>query len=493
MTPQEYEKALAEDIAGFYADPLGFVMYVYPWGQAGTPLENFDGPDDWQRDFLNKLGQQIKERNFDGVHAVDPILFAVSSGHGIGKSCVTAWLIHFIMSTRPMARGVVTANSVPQLEDKTWPEMAKWKKMAINSHWFDKTGSRGNLKLWQPAHPENWKTTGLANRKENSEAFAGLHNASSTAFYIFDEASAIDDAIWEVSEGGLTDGEPMWFCFGNPTRNTGRFRECFGRFKHRWTTFQIDSRQAKMTNKEKIQQWIDDYGINSDFIKIRVLGEFPGASERQFIRSDLVQTARERDLLPDAYRWQPIVISVDVARFGSDQTVICIRQGLKLHELRKFRGLDTQQVASRTMEACREYQEGLTPVIMVDDVGVGGGVTDCLRSLGYIVNAVNAGTVPTDREMYFNKRAEMWGRMRQWLRDGGDIPDDNELAEQLISPEYDFTPKQQIRLERKADMKARGLASPDCGDALAISFAEYVSPDFGEDSYEPEEDYDFED
>ncbi|EBI0451191.1 terminase, partial [Salmonella enterica subsp. enterica serovar Cerro] len=183
---------------------------------------------------------------------------ATSSGHGIGKSALTAWVILYIMSTRPFCKGVVTANTSEQLRTKTWGELGKWKKRCITGHWFEYNNGKGNMNIYHVDHMESWRCDGQTCREENSESFAGLHAANSSPFYIFDEASAVPDKIWEVAEGGLTDGEPFWFAFGNPTRNTGRFRECFRKFKHRWRRKQIDSRLAKMTNKELIEEWRND-------------------------------------------------------------------------------------------------------------------------------------------------------------------------------------------------------------------------------------------
>ena len=130
---------LAKDVQQFYADPLGFVMWAYPWGQPGL-LEKHSGPDDWQREFMTELGRQVKERNFDGLQPVAPIRMVVVSGHGVGKSTLSAWLCHWIMSTRPRAKGTVTANTFSQLSTKTWAAIQSWARMLINRHWFQVTG-----------------------------------------------------------------------------------------------------------------------------------------------------------------------------------------------------------------------------------------------------------------------------------------------------------------------------------------------------------------
>src|SRR5580765_321936 len=213
------ELQLWKDMAKFYADPLGFVMYAYPWGKPGI-LEKHDGPDRWQREFLIELGNQVRERKFDGLNPVSPIRMVIASGHGVGKTVLFAWLTHWIMSTRPRARGTITANTYTQLSTKTWAAIQSWSRLLINRHWFRVTGDT----MYFEGQKESWAVSAQSCKEENSEAFAGQQAADSTSCYLLDEASSISEKIWEVSEGGLTDGEPMIFASGNPTRNTGKFQ-----------------------------------------------------------------------------------------------------------------------------------------------------------------------------------------------------------------------------------------------------------------------------
>ena len=196
------------------------------------------------------------------------------------------------------------------------------------------------MSLCHKDYPHSWRCDAQTCREENSEAFAGLHANTSTPFYIFDEASAIADKIWEVTEGALTDEntEIIWLAFGNPTRTDGRFRECFGKFKHRWITFQIDSREVEGTNKAEFQRQVEDYGEDSNHAKIWIRGEFPTATAAGFIPSDVVEDARK--YRAEGYHRLPKILAVDVARFGDDQTVIDWRQGRKFVVLDKLREKD---------------------------------------------------------------------------------------------------------------------------------------------------------
>jgi hypothetical protein len=317
----------------------------------------------------------------------------------------------------------------------------------------------------------------LERRKHRS--VAGLHNKGRRVILIFDEASAISDKIWEVSEGALTDEgtEIIWLAFGNPTRNSGRFRECFGRFRHRWDHGHIDSRHVEGTNKALLDQWVLDYGEDSDFVRVRVRGVFPHAGSMQFISSELVQEATRRDVY--RVRDEPLILGVDVARFGDDASIIRFRQGRDARSIPpiKLRGVDTMELAARIADESARHR---VDAIFVDGGGVGGGVVDRCRQIGLRVTEVQFGAksdrapVGQDRAIgYANKRAEMWSNLREWLQ-GGAIDGDPELIADLTGIEYGYVlrdGRDAIILERKEDMKRPGVASPDDGDALALTFA----------------------
>lgn len=479
MNP-EYDARLIEEVAKFYADPLGFVIFAYPWDsdpalqlvELPAPYNMLystrHGPDKWACDFLHDLGVLVRERGFDGRFAVDAIRMAVASGHGIGKSALVAWLVDWIMSTRRGANGVVTANTSPQLETKTWPEIVKWTKRCITGHWFDISAGRGAMKMAHRSAPESWKCVAQTCREENAEAFAGLHAADSTPFFIFDEASAIPDKIAETAEGGLTDGEPMFFKFGNPTRNSGAFFNAFHGRRHRWNTRQIDSRNVAITNKAQIAQWIEDYGVDSDFVKVRVRGIFPSASARQFISVADVDAAFGRQLRPEQYQYAPRILSCDPAWEGDDMLEIGLRQGLKFQILRTIPKNDNDVQVANLL--ARLEDEHKADAVFIDG-GYGTGIVSAGRTMGRDWMLVWF-SGKSDDEGCINKRAEMWNNVKRWLKEGGALdPTDHQLRSDLISPEAVPRLDGKIQLESKADMKARGLLSPGRGDALALTFA----------------------
>ncbi len=461
MTAAQLEEKLYQicEIGTF--DPLTWVRTIFPWGEKGTLLEHETGPDKWQVDVLEALR--------DGsLHAKRSTRIAVASGHGIGKTALTAWVILWFMSCRPHPGMRVTANTMNQLSVVTWRELAKWHKLMANKHWFEWTAT----KFYHKAHAETWFAPAVPWSENNSEAFAGLHE--NHVLVLFDEASGISDVIWEVVEGAMTTPGAFWLCFGNPTKNTGRFRECFsgGRFADRWKTMHVDSREAKKTNKEELKEWEETYGEDSDFFRVRVRGVFPRQGAMQFISGEMVREAVKRKV--EVPRGAPKIMGVDVARYGDDESVIARRHGRRLEPLMTFRELDTMQLAAEVGKMINTYRPDIT---FVDDVGVGAGVVDRLLQLGYNVIGVNGGTSPeaSNKAVYTNKRAEMWGRMRDWLA-SGEIPADVELMSQLVGPEYEYSNKMQIMLEKKESMKKRGLDSPDRADALALTFAFDVIP-----------------
>lgn len=455
---------LIEAIAGFRHDPLGFVLFAFPWGEKGGPLETEDGPDTWQRELLEDIGLKLRSGAADAHEA---IRLAVASGHGVGKSGLVAWLIQWALATFPDTRVVVTANTEGQLKTKTWPELSKWHQISIVRDWFEFTAT--SLFSKQRGKDKTWRADLIAWSENNTEAFAGLHNAGKRIVLIMDEASAIPDKIWEVSEGALTDAntEIIWAAFGNPTMNTGRFREAFRRFRHRWTTWQIDGRTAKRTNKAQIAQWVADYGEDSDFVKVRVRGMFPAASERQFISTNDVDAAFGRHLCLEQYAFAEKIIAVDPAWTGADEFVIGMRQGLMFQILRVIPYNDNDmQMAALIGQLQDEHAASHVWI----DKGYGTGIYSAGISLSRNWLLVDFGGQATEIGC-LNKRAEIWKGMRDWLKAGGAIPNDPQLYQDLIGPETAGRADGKLQIESKQDMKKRGLPSPNRADALAITFA----------------------
>jgi len=354
-----------------------------------------------------------------------------------------------------------------QLRTKTWPEIGKWNRLAETFDWFKVT--KTSMFSADPGAEHTWRADAIPWSEHNTEAFAGLHNEGSRIVLIFDEASAIADKVWEVAEGALTDAntEIIWLAFGNPTRNTGRFRECFRRYRKLWKTYQIDSRTVEGTNKEYLQEMVDTHGEDSDLVKYRVRGIFPDASTKQFIASSDAQNAMGRFLRPEQYNFAPVILTCDPAWEGDDELVIGKRQGLRFDILKIIAKNDNDiEIANLLARFEDEHQADAVFI----DFGYGTGIVSAGKTMGRRWRLVNFASASADMGC-LNKRAEMWLGARDWLKAGGALPPDQQLVDELTSPETKPRTDGKLQLESKDDMKKRGLPSPNRADALCLSFA----------------------
>jgi hypothetical protein len=452
------ESKLAQMIAETRDSPLDFVKKFFHWGEGD--LTKYEAPDEWQTEFLLEIENRLKN-NGEGA----ALKFATSSGHGVGKTAVVSWLILWFISTRPNSAIVVTANTQTQLSTKTWRELNRWLGRMLHRHWFQWQATR----LFHVLKPETWYAAAIPWSENNPEAFAGTHETAGVLI-LFDEASAIVDIIWENIEGALTTHGAIWCAFGNPTRNDGYFYRCFHDLKHRWQTYKVDSRKAMVANKAQLQQWVDDYGEDSDFVRVRVRGEFPRISINQFISSAIIQESM--GIPPDrsSYHDRP-VIGVDVARFGEDRSVIAVRRGKTVDEnIQTFLGIDTMELAGFVVARYRD--EGSNGIVCVDGVGVGAGVVDRLRQYGIPVIDVQSGAKSSDPRTYYNKRCELYGKLKDWLSAGGILPKNKDLARELSIIEYQINNKLQIQLASKEDIRRKNDGkSTDLADPIAFTFA----------------------
>lgn len=474
LTEADLERELNERAGRYYADPLGFVKYAFPWGEPGQLVDE-PGPDKWQAEFLKGIGAEVK-RNIASKQPFPwkPIRRAVSSGHGIGKSTMVAWLVNWIMVTRPHSVGTITANTFTQLETKTWAAIQRWHGLSLFSDWFECTSRL----MYAKGHKATWYCSPQSSKEENSESFAGQHSKPATSFYCFDEDSAIPDEIHRVAEGGLTDGEPMIFLFGNPTRNNGHFhRACFTEGT-RWNPTIVDSRQSRFTNKAQIEEWAQDFGEDSDFFRVRVMGRPPNASDAQFIDQGRVTAAQSRQVV--VLEDEPLVAGVDFAWGGSDDNVVRFRRGLDARSIPSIRvkgefTRDPGVMVTRLGEILRkEYDGRRVSMLFLDSAGIAGPIAARLRQLGHRnIQEVNFGADSPDMKFRYY-RDYMWGQMKEWLLQGA-IDRHPELEADLVGPGLRPDPRQRVWLESKEDMKKRDVDSPDDGDALALTFAAPVA------------------
>lgn len=458
MTPAEAKKALVVDIESFASDPYGFVQYSFPWGVGDLTGCNIEP---WQREILEAVGK--------GLDIKRAIQVAVASGHGVGKSGLVAWLILWSISTRENTRGVVTANTATQLTTKTWPELTRWYNCFIARDWFTLTATA--IFSRNPKHERTWRIDAIPWSKSTPESWAGLHNKGKRVVIIFDEASAISDKIWEVADAALTDDgtELIWAAFGNPTRVKGRFFDAFHRDRLAWVGKQIDSRTVSLTKKEKLNSWVERYGEDSDFVRVRVRGVFPKVGEHAFIAHDLIEGARGKVLGITSYNFAPTIIGLDAAWDGGDEIVCVKRQGLASKILWvQAKNSDDFALAHRLAQT--EDSEKADAVFL--DQAYGTGVYSAGKQMKRHWILVPFAAAPNN-PMYLNKRAEMYGMIRDWLGEGGAINDDIMLVEELAAQEQIDREDGKIQLLAKEDLKDVDHLgrSPGRSDALALTFA----------------------
>lgn len=467
---------IAERLVKYRHDPYGFCMWAFPWGEVGGDLENYHGPRDWQKELMDEIGEAMRATHDPGT-VLRPLLKAVASGHGIGKSAFLSMAIIWAMSTCPGTRIKVTSNTQKQAEKITWPEVSKWWNLSITKNMFNLMGT--SLTACDQEFELTWRCDLATWSETNPSAFQGLHNIGKRIVVIFDEAAEIPDVIWEAANGMLTDidTEIIWLAFANPTKVGTYFHRCFNALRNIWSTKQIDGRLVDGTNKALYTEWAEAYGgEDSDYFRVRVRGEFPRCGDTQLFDSRTVASAVKRE--PPLEKAEALVLGVDVARFGSDSTVLAFRRGRDAASIpwRSFQKLDTMQVAYRVAEAVREHH---VDMVFVDETGMGAGVYDRLVELGIKCQGINFAESPArfgqGMPAVANRRAEMWCYLREWIK-GGTIPGEKALIGDLENAQYGFNGRMEIILEKKEDAQKRGIASPDWGDALALTFAAPVFP-----------------
>jgi hypothetical protein len=478
--PPEQEQQLITRLQQLADDPLTFAEWVYPWGKRNTPLEHHKGPRGWQREMLTEVRDQIRYNRERQDFGLIPELLqeAVASGRGIGKSAFFGIISHWMQSVNLGSTVMVTANTQPQLKGKTFPELRKWFALAINAHWFERQALSIEYQPWfakllaeqlniDPAysgvHAVLWDA-------DNPEAFAGAHNHLGMML-LMDEASGIPTSIYNVCPGFFTEASVFryWFAFGNPRRASGGFFDSFHDAKSPWRTRHIDARTVP-GDHSVLQAIIDKYGLDSDEARTEVLGQFPKTGQDQFIGTQTVKDAQTRIVHPDM--GAPLIAGGDPARLGNAKAVLRWRQGRDARDVPpplETSRLDNVALADRWAAEFDRYK----PDAINIDAGNGAGVIDILRSRGYKVNEVWFGSA-SSQPQYADKRTEIWGEMREWLR-GGAIDATEQLFKDLTGP-LDVGPdSEESKLESKKQMERRGIKSPDHGDALACTFAVKVS------------------
>ena len=405
---------------------------------------------------------------------------AAKSGHGIGKTTVLAWILLWVMTCFDDVKVPCTSPTAHQLVDLLWPEVKKWQKKMLEPWCDDVTVTKDKIKL---NGTENYSVA-RTGRKDNPEALQGFH--STNLVFLIDEASGIPDIVFTVAEGALTTEGSRVLMTGNPTRTNGYFYRAFNRDKDKWTCLTFSSEDSPNVSQKFIDGMREGFGEDSDVYRVRVQGEFPHGGDLQFISMGDVSEAMGRYYTENVFNSAPAVLGFDVAEYGGDRSVLFLRKGLYSEILWTGQGKDNLEVyeqASLIVGFKKQYNAQL---VFVDAIGTGVGVVSALKQMGVTPVSVKFSN-KSFSEAYLNKRAECWGLMKQWIKDGGWLPDNQDLKTDLCAPDYQYALKGKIQIESKDSMRRRGLKSTDLADALALTFAmPVVSSDSS--SYSSEDD-----
>jgi len=425
-------------------------------------------PDEWQRNVANDIATQR--------------LVSVRSGQGVGKTALESAIVLWFLTCFPFARVVATAPTRQQLQDVLWAEISKWQQ---RSPILKRILKWTKTKIYMQKYEERWFATArTATKPENMQGFHEDY-----MLFVVDEASGVSDPIMEAILGTLSGPNNKLLMCGNPTRTSGVFYDSHNRDREMFRTHKVSSLDSPRTSKENIEMLKKKYGEGSDLWRVRVLGEFPRGESDSFISLELAEFAK------DEVRLEPtgdtLYVGVDVARFGDDETDMYARIGGKVVGERHHYKLDTMQTTGyvlKLIDECKEKFPDITRVeIRIDDTGIGGAVTDRLneindeQQLKYEIIPVNNGAAAKD-DHYGNFGSELWGQVRDMLEENMsryilgqpgviELPDDEKLIAQLTTRKWRMGSNGKIYLERKEDLKKRGLSSPDRADAFVLAFA----------------------
>lgn len=377
-----------------------------------------------------------------------------------------AWSVIWYLMTHYPAKVPCTAPTAHQLDDVLWPEIAHWHQRMPNQFraLFEHKTDKFELK----EDPKNSFAVARTGNKANPEALQGFH--SPNLLFCLDEASGIDDIVFEVASGALSTPNAKVLMAANPTRLSGYFYDSHNRMADQWLTLKVACSDSSRVADNYAKDIAAQYGIDSNIYRVRVLGEFPRSEDDVCIPYELVESAIDRDVQQTGLE----IWGLDVARFGSDRTVLVKRHGNRVdHQPLVWRQKDTMQVSGLVAEEYNKLPERFRPhQVNVDVIGIGAGVVDRLKELGLPVVGVNVAESPSHKERFMRLRDQLWFDARDWFESREvRIVDSQLLIGEMTSLKYTITSTGKLQIESKDDAKKRGIESPDVGDAFVLTFA----------------------
>lgn len=428
----------------YHGDPVLFVQEVL-----GVD------PDAWQIKFLEAIARGDRK-------------ISVRSGHGVGKSTASSWAMLWFFLTRSPVKIVVTAPTSAQLFDAMFAELKRWinELPELLKNMIEVKQDRIVFR----SAPDEMFISARTSRAEQPEALQGIH--SEHVMLVADEASGVPEAVFEAAAGSMSGHSAVTLLLGNPTRSSGFFFDTHNRLSGEWTTFRVSCVDSPRVSDEYVAEMQSRYGEDSNAYRIRVLGEFPRSDDDTMIPMELIEGARQRDVVSN--RFAPVVWGLDVARFGSDSSALCKRQAnAVIEKIRIWKNLDLMQLTGAVVAEYEALDEDQRPSeILVDSIGLGAGVVDRLMELGLPARGINVSESPSFGTQYRNLRAELWAKAKSWLeRRDCFLPNDERLISELATVRYKFASNGKLQIESKDDIRRRGLPSPDVADAFVLTFA----------------------
>lgn len=397
---------------------------------------------------------------------------SIRSGHGVGKSALLSWAIIWYTSTHFPCKVPCTAPTKHQIEDVLWGELALWRRKMKQglADLFEVTSERMYFKM----APDECYAVARTARADNPDALQGFH--SENILFVVDEASGVPDEIFQPLEGALSTPGAKSIMAANPTRTRGYFYDSHHRNRAQFNCVRVSCEDSTRVSPNYIKKMADQYGVESNVYRVRVLGEFPHEAADVLIPLSMAEAARDRDVARSDHI-RP-VWGLDVARYGECLNSLAKRRGNTLTQPVKTWGNVSTMITVGNLY--REYED--TPPedrpyeIIVDVIGVGGGVVDRALELGLPVRGVNVGEAPPRGETgrYQNLRAWLWWQMREWFMGQGcciPMEESDFLISELTDVHYALTSNGKIAIEGKKDMLERGVPSPDRADSLMLTFA----------------------
>jgi phage terminase large subunit len=408
-------------------------------------------PQDWQREVMSAVAKGQRR-------------CSIRSGHGVGKSSCASWLMIWFLLTRYPVKIVVTAPTASQLFDALFAECKRWIKelpTPIKSL-LEMKSDRIEL----GSSPTEAFISARTSRSESPESLAGVH--ADHVLLVVDEASGVPESVFEAAYGSMSGKDATTILLGNPTRSSGYFYETHTRLRDSWWTKQVSCLDSPLVSPDFIQEMELKYGAGSNAMKVRVYGEFPTAEDDTLISLHAVEQASKR--VVEQPEGTPVVWGLDVARYGDDASVLCIRQGRHLQALHSWKKLSLMELAGRVLDLLNSADEP-PEEILVDSIGLGAGVLDRLRELDISARGVNVSESPAMADRYANLRAELWDLTKSWFNEEVQIPNDDSLIADLTAPRYSFNSSGKMLVESKAETKKRLGRSTDFADSLVLTFA----------------------